>query len=62
VTAIRIKLIDEPEDQVPEKFDFNIGYYEGKQQSKVWLVSTEDLKLMYSHYGVMEGILRKHEE
>ena len=32
VTAIQVKLIDELGDQVPEKFDFNVGYYEGKQQ------------------------------
>jgi len=51
VTAIQIKLIDELGDQVPEKFDFNVGYYEGKQQSKIWLVSTEDLKLMYSNHS-----------
>ena len=51
VTAIRIKLIDELGDQVPEKFDFNVGYYEGKQQAKIWLVSTEDLKMMYSNHS-----------
>ena len=45
VTAIRIKLMDELVDQVPENFDFNVGYYEGKQQVKIWLVSTEDLKM-----------------
>jgi len=32
VIAIQMKLIDELGDQVPEKFDFNVGYYEGKQQ------------------------------
>jgi len=48
VTAIRIKLIDELGDQVPEKFDFNVGYYEGKQQAKI---STEDLKMMYSNHS-----------
>jgi len=51
VTAIQIKLIDELGDQVPEKFDFNVGYYEGKQQAKIWLVSTEDLKMMYSNHS-----------
>ena len=30
MTAIRVKLIDELGDQVPEKVDFNDGYYEGK--------------------------------
>ena len=26
------------------------GYYEGKQQSKVWVLSKEDLEMMYSNY------------
>ena len=34
VTAIRMKLIDELGDQVLEKLDFNVGYYEGKKTVK----------------------------
>lgn len=48
MTAIWIKRIDEFGDQVPDKVDFNAGYYEGKQQAKIWLVSKEDLDMMYS--------------
>jgi len=36
--AIRIMLTDELGDQVPHRVDFNVGYYEGKQQTKIWLV------------------------
>ena len=50
MTAIRFKLIDELGDQVPEKVHFNVGYYEGKQQEKSWLVSKEDLEMMYSSH------------
>ena len=67
MTAIRVKLIDEIGDQVPEKVDFNVGYYEGKQQAKIWLVSKEDLEMMYIqvilkvilHFGVT---VEKHEQ
>ena len=51
VTAIRVKLIDELGDQVPDKVDFNVGYYEGRQQAKIWLVSREDLEMMYSNHS-----------
>ena len=51
VTAMRVKLIDELGDQVPDKVDFNVGYYEGKQQAKIWLVSREDLEMMYSNHS-----------
>ena len=57
VTAIRVKLIDELGDQVPEKVDFNVGYYEGKQQAKIWLVSKEDLEMMYSNHSKGDIIL-----
>ena len=42
-----MKLVDEFKDQVPGNIDFNIGYYDGAQHSKVWLVSVDDLKSMY---------------
>ena len=38
-------------DQVPDKVDFNVGYYEGRQQAKIWLVSREDLEMMYSNHS-----------
>ena len=42
VTAIWMKITDELGDQVLEKLNFNVGYYEGKKQSKFWFVCTED--------------------
>ena len=50
VSAIKMKLIDEFKGQVPGNIDFNIGYYDGAQHSKVWLVSVDDLKSMYSKH------------
>ena len=32
---------------MPNTVDFSVGYYEGSQQSKVWLVTADDLKKMY---------------
>ena len=49
MTAIRIKLIDVVGDQVLDKVDLNVGYYKGKRQAKIWLVSKEDLEMMYSN-------------
>ena len=48
VAAIRATLVDELGDQLSERIGFNVGYYEGKQQSKIWLVSKEDLDMMYN--------------
>ena len=48
VTAMCAKLVDKLGDQFAEKKDFNVGYYEGKQQSKILLVSKEDLDMMYN--------------
>jgi len=37
VTAIRMKLIDEFQQQVPNSVSFSIGYFERRQQSCGWL-------------------------
>ncbi len=47
VTAIKIKLIEEFGDQVPNQLDFSVGYYDGSQQSKTWVVTNDDLDVMY---------------
>ena len=54
VMALRLQLIEAFSDQVPNTVDFSVGYYEGSQQSKVWLVTADDLKKMY------ESIKRGH--
>ena len=47
VMTLRLKLIESFPDQVPNTVDFSVGYYEGSQQSKVWLVTVDDLAKMY---------------
>ena len=34
MTALRAKIIDQFQDSVPNTLDFNVGYFEGRQQSK----------------------------
>jgi len=48
--ALRVKLIEEFQDQVPNIVVFNVGYFEGQQYSKISLVTTEDLTAMYVRY------------
>ena len=43
-------LKDQPDDQVPSSPEFALGYYDGSQQAKVWLYTTEDLAATYSRY------------
>ena len=49
-TDIRMKLIDEFGEQVPNTVDFTVGYFEGSQQAKIWIVSADDLQTMYQKY------------
>ena len=50
VAALRSVLYHELEDDVPEQGEYNIGYFEGRQQKKKWLVTPADLEAMYSYY------------
>ena len=50
VNALRVKLIDVFKESVPAIIDFNVGYFEGSQQAKIWLVQPDDLKTMYQKY------------
>ena len=47
VNGIRVQLMDEFGEHVPSTAAFDVGYYEGKQQSKIWLVTSEDLEKLY---------------
>ena len=47
VNGLRVRLMDEFEEHVPSTATFDVGYFEGKQQSKIWLVTPEDLKKLY---------------
>ena len=50
VTALRVKLIESFRESVPKTIDFNVGYFEASQQTKVRLVVPDDLKTMYQKY------------
>ena len=50
VAALRSALWHEFVDAVPDEGEFNVGYFEGKQQTKKWLVTSQDLKAMYSYF------------
>ena len=50
VLSLHIKLIEEFKDQVPDSVTFGVGYYEGQQHSKIWIVCDDDLKAMYKRY------------
>ena len=50
VRELRMKLIDEFDEQVPNTVDFTIGYFDGSQQAKTWLITSDDLETMYQKY------------
>ena len=39
--------MDEFVEHVPSTATFDVGYFEGKQQSKIWLVTSEDMEKRY---------------
>ena len=45
---VRLKLISECGEHVPNTVDFNVGFYDGGQQAKVWIVTAADLQTMYT--------------
>ena len=48
VATLRSALYHELEADIPDSGDFNVGYFEGRQQKKKWLASPDDLKAMYA--------------
>ena len=48
--SLRVKLIEVFKDRVPSTLDFNIGYFEGSQQAKIWLVTTDNLNNLYQKF------------
>ena len=50
VRELRMRLIDDFSEHVPNTVDFTIGYFDGSQQAKTWLVSSDDLETMYQKY------------
>ena len=43
--------MDHFQEQVPATATFDVGYFEGKPQSKIWLVTSEDLGKLYPNGG-----------
>ena len=50
VVVLRAKLIEKLGEQVPHNINFDVGYFEGPQHSKLWLCSPSDLEAMYKKY------------
>ena len=47
-TALRMKLVEEFQDLVPDNLSFSVGYFEGQSYSKIlWLMSRENFTTMY---------------
>ena len=38
------------EDVVRDSLSFSVGYFEGQNHSKIWLVTREDFSTMYGKY------------
>ena len=43
VASLRSALWHEFGDTIPDEGEFNVGYFEGKQHTKKWLISSQDL-------------------
>ena len=41
--------MDEFKHQVPESTAFSVGYFEGRQSTKYWICTEQDLNAMYNH-------------
>ena len=50
INGLRVQLMDHFQEQVPTTATFDVGYFEGKPQSKLWLVTSEDLDKFYEVY------------
>lgn len=44
---MKVRLIDEFEEQIPPSTTFSIGYFAGRSSAKHWIYTEEDLKMMY---------------
>ena len=49
VAALRSVLWHEFGDAVPDEGEFNVGYFDGKQYTKKWLVTVQELEAPYSY-------------
>ena len=51
LSLLRSALWHELEESIPDEGDFNIGYFEGRQHAKKWLMSKLDLDAMYAYFN-----------
>ena len=49
VADLRNKLREDFQEQVSSTVDFNVGYSEGSQQARVWLVTPDDINSVYMY-------------
>ena len=49
--TLRSAIWHEFADAVPDEGEFNVGFFEGKQHIKKWLVTCQDLDAMYNHFA-----------
>ena len=50
IGALRSALYHELEDEISDNDEYSLGYFEGKQQKKKWLVSSSDIDAMYGYF------------
>ena len=51
VTDMKVRIMKEFREQVPQSITFSIGYFEGRQSAKHWIYTEEDLTAMYGRCG-----------
>ena len=51
VMEMKIRLMDELEEHMPETTKFSLGYIEGRQSTKRWICCEDDLNAMYTAYA-----------
>ena len=44
---MKVKIIEEFKELVPQTLEFHVRYFLGKQSTKLWIVCEEDLNAMY---------------
>ena len=51
VMELKIRLMEELEEHMPETTKFSLGYIEGRQSTKRWICCEDDLRAMYTAYA-----------
>ena len=55
VTEMKIRLMEEFEEHMPDTTKFSLGYIEGRQSTKRWICCEDDLDAMYTAYATCPG-------